>query len=226
MQVSMKGNFLLQCYSAGIFIRQEDLSHLVQEELISLFILNAPKTTWVVSYINITLCSQRENSDNACGLAAVVNITTSWGINTGSNINNFFFFSRQRMPIIYGLLICRFSSLLFPFMLVRIYVLLLCCFKSTYVFCLISSFGGKSVSRDFLHILTEFWSVGSTQTHSVRTSKKTQHFFITKISWLILCREIIVVYSENHTKSINTLCGKMPNYWLLEHLVRIVTTGL
>jgi hypothetical protein len=36
--------------------------------------------------------------------------------------------------------------------------------------------------------------------NSVRTTKKTQHFTITKINWLTLFREIIAVYSENHTK--------------------------
>jgi hypothetical protein len=37
----------------------------------------------------------------------------------------------------------------------------------------------------------------------VRTAKKTQHFTITKINWLTLFKEIIAVYSENHTKHIN-----------------------
>jgi hypothetical protein len=41
---------------------------------------------------------------------------------------------------------------------------------------------------------------------SVRTAKKSQHFTITKINWLTLFREIIAVYSENHTKHINTKC--------------------
>jgi hypothetical protein len=36
----------------------------------------------------------------------------------------------------------------------------------------------------------------------VRTAKKTQHFTITKINWLTLFKEIIAVYSENHTKHI------------------------
>jgi hypothetical protein len=45
--------------------------------------------------------------------------------------------------------------------------------------------------------------------HSVRTPKKTQPMTITKISWLMLFKEIIVVYSENHMKAINILCGKM-----------------
>jgi hypothetical protein len=44
--------------------------------------------------------------------------------------------------------------------------------------------------------------------NSVRTSKKTQLFPITKISWLMLFREIIAVYFENHTNEINTLCGQ------------------
>jgi hypothetical protein len=40
----------------------------------------------------------------------------------------------------------------------------------------------------------------------VRTSKRTPYFTITKISWLTLFKEIIAVYSENHTKPINKLC--------------------
>jgi hypothetical protein len=38
--------------------------------------------------------------------------------------------------------------------------------------------------------------------NSVRTSKRTPHFTITKINWLTLFREIIAVYSENHAKPI------------------------
>jgi hypothetical protein len=41
--------------------------------------------------------------------------------------------------------------------------------------------------------------------NSVCTAKKTQHFTITKINWLTLFKEIIPVYTENHTKPINTL---------------------
>jgi hypothetical protein len=37
----------------------------------------------------------------------------------------------------------------------------------------------------------------------VRTSKRTPNFTITKINWLMLFKEIIDVYSENHTKPIN-----------------------
>jgi hypothetical protein len=39
--------------------------------------------------------------------------------------------------------------------------------------------------------------------NSVRTSKRTPHFTITKINWLTLFKEIIAVYIENHTKPIN-----------------------
>jgi hypothetical protein len=34
--------------------------------------------------------------------------------------------------------------------------------------------------------------------NSVRTSKRTPHFTITKINWITLFKEINVVYSENH----------------------------
>jgi hypothetical protein len=44
--------------------------------------------------------------------------------------------------------------------------------------------------------------------HPVRTAKKTQHFTITQINRLTLFKEIIAVYSENHTKHINKLSGQ------------------
>jgi hypothetical protein len=40
--------------------------------------------------------------------------------------------------------------------------------------------------------------------NSARTSKRTPHFTITKINCLTLFKEIIAVYSENHSKPINT----------------------
>jgi hypothetical protein len=40
--------------------------------------------------------------------------------------------------------------------------------------------------------------------NSVRTSKRTPYFTITKINWLTLFKKIIAVYSENRTKSIST----------------------
>jgi hypothetical protein len=37
--------------------------------------------------------------------------------------------------------------------------------------------------------------------NSVRTSKRTQYFTITKINWLMLFKEVIVVYIESHKKN-------------------------
>jgi hypothetical protein len=44
--------------------------------------------------------------------------------------------------------------------------------------------------------------------NSVRTSKRTPHFTITKINWLMLFKEIIAVYSENYTKPTDTPYGQ------------------
>jgi hypothetical protein len=41
--------------------------------------------------------------------------------------------------------------------------------------------------------------------NSVRTAKKTPHVTVTKIDRLTLFKEIIAVYSENHTEPINTI---------------------
>jgi hypothetical protein len=38
----------------------------------------------------------------------------------------------------------------------------------------------------------------------VRTAKKAQHFTITKINFLMLFKEVISVYTENHTKTTTT----------------------
>jgi hypothetical protein len=43
--------------------------------------------------------------------------------------------------------------------------------------------------------------------NSVHTSKRTPHFTITKINWLMLFKEIIAVYIENHAKPVNTKCS-------------------
>jgi hypothetical protein len=43
--------------------------------------------------------------------------------------------------------------------------------------------------------------------NSVRTSTRTPYFTITKINWLMLFKEIIAVYRENHAKPINTKCS-------------------
>jgi hypothetical protein len=55
--------------------------------------------------------------------------------------------------------------------------------------------------------------------NSVRTSKRTPHFTITKINWLTLFKEIIAVYSETHKYRMNS-------YWLLQLVVQIDTAGL
>jgi hypothetical protein len=44
--------------------------------------------------------------------------------------------------------------------------------------------------------------------NSVRTIKKTQPITIMRISRLMLFKEVIAVYGENHMKPINTLCGQ------------------
>jgi hypothetical protein len=59
--------------------------------------------------------------------------------------------------------------------------------------------------------------------NSVRTSKRTQHFTITKITWLMLFKEIIDIYSENHEKD-NTY--KIQCYRVLRMLGHIIATRL
>jgi uracil DNA glycosylase len=44
--------------------------------------------------------------------------------------------------------------------------------------------------------------------NSVLTSKITQRVSVTTIIWLMLFREIIAVYFENHTETINTIRGQ------------------
>jgi hypothetical protein len=55
--------------------------------------------------------------------------------------------------------------------------------------------------------------------NSVPTAKKTQHVSIAKTSWLMLFREMIVIYSDNHTKLINTLC------WQNAEILNVITGG-
>jgi hypothetical protein len=56
----------------------------------------------------------------------------------------------------------------------------------------------------------------------VPTSKRTPHFTITNIYVLMLFKEIIAVYKENHMKPINTKC----TYRLLKKDEHIVTVGI
>jgi hypothetical protein len=58
----------------------------------------------------------------------------------------------------------------------------------------------------FMKIRQPFEAEAGLNKYSVRTAKKTPHFTITKINWLTLFKEIIVIYSDNHMKYINTKC--------------------
>jgi hypothetical protein len=58
--------------------------------------------------------------------------------------------------------------------------------------------------------------------NSVRTAKKTPHFTVTKINRLTLFKEIIAIYTETHTKHINTRSTIKD----LQQLVYTVTASL
>jgi hypothetical protein len=49
--------------------------------------------------------------------------------------------------------------------------------------------------------------------NSVHTSKRTPHFTITKISWLMLFIKIIIVYTENDRKPINNSITDCYSRW-------------
>jgi hypothetical protein len=63
--------------------------------------------------------------------------------------------------------------------------------------------------------------------NSVRTSKRTPHFTITKINWLTLFKEMIADYTENHTKLIKyeilaaNGAGTYNNHWALQRNQRV-----
>jgi len=50
--------------------------------------------------------------------------------------------------------------------------------------------------------------------------------WLMQTSQLMVCREIIAVCSEIHTKHINTVCGQNVELLNLKLVVHIVTTGL
>jgi hypothetical protein len=59
--------------------------------------------------------------------------------------------------------------------------------------------------------MTIFYSLmalGVFRTLSVRTSQEAHSVSITTTNRLMLFRETIAVYCENHTEHINTLCGQ------------------
>jgi hypothetical protein len=66
--------------------------------------------------------------------------------------------------------------------------------------------------------LNNIWKLGSHITsHCIS---------ITKNSILILCSEIIAVYSANHVKTIHKLCGQMHELFILMHMVHTITIVL
>jgi hypothetical protein len=76
------------------------------------------------------------------------------------------------------------------------------------VYCLPSYTGlGFSVSVPYKPATADIQLVYILFKNSVRTSKRTPHFTITKINWLVLFKDIIVVYSTNRAKPINIKCS-------------------
>jgi hypothetical protein len=62
--------------------------------------------------------------------------------------------------------------------------------------------------------------------NSVRTSQETHYVSARKPNRLMLFREAVAVYCENHTEHIYTICvGRMLNFNILKWVVHIVTTG-
>jgi hypothetical protein len=49
-------------------------------------------------------------------------------------------------------------------------------------------------------------------TDSVRTSQETHYVSATETNWLILFRETVAVYCENHMQYINTMCWQNTDY--------------
>jgi hypothetical protein len=74
---------------------------------------------------------------------------------------------------------------------------------------LLENWQSFKIPREILNLLNHLKTtlVQMLVKNSVLTSKRTQHFTITKIKWLTLFKEIIAVYSENHAKPINTKCS-------------------
>jgi hypothetical protein len=62
--------------------------------------------------------------------------------------------------------------------------------------------------------------------NSVPTSQETHYASTTKPNRLMLFREIIAVYCENHTEHIIKLCGRNAESGVLRRVVFIATTVL
>lgn len=61
--------------------------------------------------------------------------------------------------------------------------------------------------------------------NSVFTLQRTQCMSVAKTSWLVLQREVVSAYCENHTKRVNTHTSKMQSFFMLQKVVCVVTTG-
>jgi hypothetical protein len=62
--------------------------------------------------------------------------------------------------------------------------------------------------------------------NSVRTSQETHYISATKKSLLMLFRETVDIYCENHTEHTDILWGRIQSFGMLKSVVYIVTTRL
>jgi hypothetical protein len=54
--------------------------------------------------------------------------------------------------------------------------------------------------------------------YSVRTSRETRYASVTKPNRLVLFRETVAVYCENHTEHADTLCGQNAEFRVLKRV--------
>jgi hypothetical protein len=62
--------------------------------------------------------------------------------------------------------------------------------------------------------------------NSTSTSQKTRYISITKTNQLMLFREKIYFYSNDHTEHINALCGRNVEFLMVNYVVYVVTIVL
>jgi hypothetical protein len=63
---------------------------------------------------------------------------------------------------------------------------------------------------NLINPLTTEFLLNNIYINSVSTSQETHYVSATESNWPVLFTETIAVYSENHTKHTNTLCGENP----------------
>jgi hypothetical protein len=83
---------------------------------------------------------------------------------------------------------------------------------------------GVWVPTQHLLYSLSFWSSSESTVQFVPHRK--HYVSATKPNRLMLFREIIAVYCENHTEHINTLCGQNAVILMLKQVVHMVTTVL